>query len=283
MPVLSIQSSVVHGHVGNSAAAFALERLGIEVWPIDTVTLAHHPGHGGWRGHVSRSDEVAALIAGLDAIGVLKSCDAVLSGYLGDANLGAPLLDAVARVKRANAEALYLCDPVMGETARGFYVRAGIPEFFRDTALPLADILTPNAFELGWLADCAIGDLDAAHAAAETLIARGPRLIVVTGLERARQGRRWIGALAVTAQGAWLAECPFVAAPAHGAGDLFAALFLGRYLKSRTVPSALTHAVSAVHAVMHATRRQDRIELNLIGAQASLAAPKRLFKAEKIG
>ncbi|HYB11364.1 MAG TPA: pyridoxal kinase PdxY [Alphaproteobacteria bacterium] len=282
MAVLSIQSSVVHGHVGNSAAVFALQRLGVDVLPIDTVTLAHHPGRGGLHGHHLKPEEFFTLIDALDRIGVFKSCEAVLSGYLGDAALGPTILDVVARVKRANSRALYLCDPVMGERQKGTYVRPGIPEFFRTSALPLTDILMPNAFELGLLADCEVDGLEAALSAAGLLLARGPHLVVATGIVRKDRRCDWIGALAVTAKGAWLAESPFVEAPASGAGDLFAAVFLGRYLKGRDPAKALAHAVSTLHAVMTATRRKGGNELALIAAQAAIAAPKRLFKAEKM-
>jgi pyridoxine kinase len=283
MNVLSIQSSVSFGHVGNSAAVFVLERLGHEVMPLNTVTLAHHPGYGQWRGRVAEAQEMAALIAGLEEVGAIGRCDAVLSGYLGDAALGTPLLDAVARVKRANREALYLCDPVMGDSAKGFYVRAGIPDFFRDHAIAVADILMPNDFELAWLAKCRVDGVEAALTAARTLIPRGPRLVVVTGLDRRRGDDRKIANLAVTAETAWLAETPRVEAPANGAGDCFAALFLGQYLKRRDIATALSRASTAIHAVMAETTATGGSELALIPAQNVLARPKRLFKAERIG
>lgn len=287
MSVLSIQSSVSYGHVGNSAAAFALQRLGIETLPVSTVTLAHHPGHGAWRGRIAEPRELAALIDGLEAMGALAECDAVLSGYLGDVSLGAALLDAVWRVKAANPQALYCCDPVMGEHAKGFYVSAGIPEFFRDQAQPCADILLPNLFELGWLAKGegarAEWNIETAHAAARLLIARGPRLVVVKGLRRVVRGRQRIGALAVTAKTAWHAEAPLVEAPAYGAGDLFAALFLAHTLRGRNPARALELAVSVVHGVMARTAALGAHELALIPAQSQLAQPKRLFKAARIG
>lgn len=283
MNVLSIQSAVVVGHVGNSAARFALERLGHEVWPIDTVSLAFHPGHGRWCGRMAEPAELATLIDGLDEAGALARCDAVLSGYLGDAALGAPLLDAVARVKARRAEALYACDPVMGSGAKGFYVRDGIPAFFRDRALPRADILLPNAFELGWLTGREIDGIAAAHEAARSLLSRGPRLVVVKGLARRLGGKPRIGALAVTAKAAWHVEAPLVDAPADGAGDAFAALFLGHYLKRRGVPQALERAASGIHAVMTKTAALGGSELALIESQDALARPKRLFKAGRIG
>lgn len=286
MSILSIQSSVSFGHVGNSAAVLVLQRLGFEVWPLNTVTLAHHPGHGSWRGRVAEPTELATLVDGLAALGVLGGCRVVLSGYLGDAVLGPVLIEAAERAKRANPAALYCCDPVMGDATKGFYVRPGIPAFFRDVALPRADILAPNCFELGWLTDRAIENTGIALEAARALLQRGPRLVVVKGLRRTERGRARIGALAVTAEAAWRAETPFVEAPAEGAGDCFTALFLGQYLLRGAVAPALEATVSALHAVMVKTAARDGSgprALALIEAQAAFRAPKRLFKAEQIG
>ena len=283
MNVLSIQSSVVFGHVGNSAARLALERLGHEVWALDTVTLAHHPGYGGWHGRVTTAAELATLIAGLAECKAFQRCGAVLSGYLGEADLGAGLLDAVRRVKAANARALYACDPVMGDSVKGLYVRPGIPEFFRDRVLALADILLPNAFELGRLAGREIDGVEAALAAARSLLEHGPRLIVVKGLRKDSGKRSTIITLAVARKTAWSVECPAAPSAAHGAGDCFSALFLGHYLKRRSVRRALEQAVASVHAVMVRTAAQGGSELALVEAQDALRAPKRLFKAAKIG
>lgn len=300
MNVLSIQSFVAFGHVGNRAAILPLERLGHEVWPVNTVVLAHHPGYGAWRGRLAAPEEIKTLIDGLEARGVLGRCDAVLSGYLGDAALGPVLLDAVRRVRKANPKALYCCDPVMGDGARGFFVRAGIPEFFRDEAVPMADLLLPNAFELRWLTGFPVDDLASALAAARELIAQGargaplsfkeeagfarrPRLVVVTGLRRTVRGRSRIGALAVEALRAWHAEAPLIAVPANGAGDVFAALFLGHYLDGRRPGRALERAVSALHAVMAKTAALGSGELALVESQEAFLKPKRLFKAEKMG
>jgi pyridoxine kinase len=283
MNLLSIQSSVAYGHVGNSAAVPALQALGIEAWPVDTVTLAHHPGHGAWRGRVTEPAELSTLIEGLAAVGALDRCDGVLSGYLGDACQGPVLLDAVARVKAARPAALYCCDPVMGERDKGFYVRPGVPEFLRDRALPRADLLMPNLFELGWLVGREIDDIEGAREAARSLLARGPRLVVVKGPTRTAHGRPRIGALAVTARSAWRVETPLVDAPASGAGDLFAALFLGRHLRSRDPARALEHAVAAVHGVLTRTAADGTDELALVATRGLLSRPKRLFKAVKMG
>jgi pyridoxine kinase len=146
--ILSIQSSVAYGHVGNSAAVFPLQRLGHEVWPVLTVHFSNHTGYGAWRGPLLAPTDVADVINGIDDRGVLGEADAVLSGYQGDPAVGAVILDTVARVKGLNPDAVYCCDPVMGDVGRGMFVRPGIPEFMRDTVVPQADILTPNHFEL---------------------------------------------------------------------------------------------------------------------------------------
>lgn len=283
MNVISIQSSVAFGHVGNSAAVFALQRLGHEVWPIETAILAHHPGHGGWHGRVTTAEEMNVLLDGIEKIGALGSCDAVLSGYLGDPSQGNALMEAVRRVRAANPRACFACDPVMGDEAKGFYVRDGIPKFLLDRAVPAADIVFPNAFELGWLTDTRIADIESAHAAAASLIRRAPKLVVVTGLRQESPDGARIGALATDGANSWFADCPVVQAPANGTGDLFAALFLGRYLNDGDVPDALSHAVSAVYAVMAETARTKANELSLIAAQDELLRPKRLFKPRKIG
>ena len=273
------------GHVGNSAAAFVLQRLGHEVWPIATIVLAHHPGHGPAPGRTATPGEIAALLDGLAARGAFARCDAVLSGYLGGPALGPVVLDAVARVRAANQRAIYCCCPVMGERAKGFYVRAGIPEFFRDQAVPHADLVILNPFELAFLAGHPVDDANAALAAARALLARGPRSVVATGLARAEGGKSWIGALLAEAAGpAWLAEAPMVEAPASGAGDLFAALFLGHLLRGGGPVRALERAVAATHAVMIATAASGAADLALIPTQAALAGGRKLlFKARRIG
>src|SRR3954463_3900686 len=149
--IMSIQSSVAYGHVGNSAAVFPLQRLGHEVWPVLTVHFSNHTGDRAWRGALLAPGGVREVIAGIEDRGVLGDVDAVLSGYQGDPAVGGIILDTVARVKELNPDAVYCCDPVLGDVGRGIFVRAGIPEFMRDTVVPRADILTPNHFELDFL------------------------------------------------------------------------------------------------------------------------------------
>src|SRR3984893_7061980 len=185
LTILSIQSSVAYGHVGNSAAVFPLQRIGVEVWPVNTVHFSNHTGYGSWRGMILPVDGVAEVILGIEERGVLHECDGVLSGYMGDASLGEVVLDAFQRVKRANPNAVYCCDPVMGDVGRGFFVRPGIPELMRDSAVPTATIITPNQFELEYLVNRTVTNLESALAAVDLVMAMGPRVILVTRLRRA--------------------------------------------------------------------------------------------------
>src|SRR5579885_2018792 len=181
--VLSVQSRVAYGHVGNAASVFPLQRLGIEAWALDTVAFSNHTGHGKWRGAAVAAAEIAALFEGIAALGVLPQIDAVLSGYLGSAATGPVLIDIVARVRQANPRALFCCDPVIGDIDTGSYVTEGIAEFFRDQALALADIVTPNRFELEYLTGARIATIAEATRAAQALRARGPGVVLLTSLD----------------------------------------------------------------------------------------------------
>jgi pyridoxine kinase len=279
--VLSIQSTVAYGRVGQRAAVLALERLGHDVWPVDTVAFSNHPAHGGFRGRVVPAAEVAELVAGLEARGVLGRCDAVLSGYLGDPATAAVVDTAVARVRALNPRALYCCDPVVGEVGRGVYVRPGIPEAFRDRLVPAADIVTPNPFELELLGDRGPATLDAARAAADRVRRRGARLVVATGL-RLAETPDCQTVLAVADEGTWLVHAPHRAVRVHGTGDLFAALFLGAFLGRRDVPAALAHAVGALDAVLAMAEATGAEELPLVAAQEALVRPPVRYAPDRL-
>jgi len=180
--LLSIQSHVAYGHVGNASAVFPLQRMGIEVWPIHTVQFSNHTGYGAWRGRVFDGAAIDEIMEGIAERGVLSRCDGVLSGYMGSADIGHAIVGAVARVREANPAALYACDPVIGDVGRGIFVRPGIPEFMRDVALPVADIITPNHFELEYLAEMEVKTLAEVREATKRLHDRGPRVILVTSL-----------------------------------------------------------------------------------------------------
>ena len=277
--VLSLQSRVAYGHAGNAASVFSLQRLGVEAWALDTVAFSNHTGHGQWRGAAVPPAEIAGLFDGIAALGVLPGIDAVLSGYLGDAATGPVLLDIVARVRKANPQALICIDPVIGDTDTGSYVTEGIAEFFRDQALALADIVTPNQFELEFLSGRTIATLGEAAAAAAALRARGPGIVLVTSLGAAPDQMTM---LAAGPDGAWAIETPRLPVMLNGCGDVTAALCLGHLLHGRSVADALALTASAIFAVIETTVRHGRYELALVAAQAEIAAPTRRFASRRL-
>jgi pyridoxine kinase len=286
--VLSIQSHVAYGHVGNAAAVFPLQRLGIDVWPVMTVQFSNHPGYGSFRGRVLPADHVAEVVEGLVSLGVLDRCDAVLTGYIGDPSLGEVALNAVARMKSRAPGALYACDPVMGDAATGLFVQETIPTFMRERALPAADILTPNVFELEVLAGGGVSTIEDAVALALRLIGQGPRIVLVTSLVHGNTRPGTVEVLCVTRSGAWRVVTPFLDLDPmpNGAGDMLSALFLGHLLKmgrhTDAAPAAMEAAVAAVYAVMEKTVEQGGRELALVAAGDVLVAPARRFAAEAV-
>ena len=281
-PILSIQSHVVLGHVGNSAAVFALQRLGREVWPIMTVQFSSHTGYAGWRGRAFDAGMIDECVAGLEAIGALARCAGLLTGYLGKAEIGEAALRALANIRAANREAAYACDPVIGRVGRGSYVAEGVGEFFRDRALPLATIATPNAFELEWLTGERAGDLSAARGAIAALRRRGPLVVVAKSLMLEDTPADALDMLAGDEAGFWRLRTPKLPIAVNGAGDLFAALFFHHWLERRATPEALSRAASSVHAIVTATETAGSRELAVVAAQDELVRPSRLFAAEAV-
>lgn len=267
--VLSIQSRVAYGHVGNAAAQFTLQRLGHSVWPVETAYLSNHLGHPTWRGRFPESAEVAEVVQGLHELGVLSRCDAVLSGYLGSRGNGRTVAAAVAAVREANPDAVYACDPVMGDRGIGLFVGEDVPAVFAETLLPLADLAFPNAFELEYLTGVGTGTLAGALDAASQLLGTmcAGATVVVTSLLRDDAAAGEIETLAVSAAGAWLVATPRYDAPPHGAGDCFAALFLGHQLCGHGIEEALGLAATAIHGVVAASAAAGTDELLLVPSQ----------------
>ena len=282
MNVLSVQSSVAYGHVGNSAAVFPLQRMGFEVWPVNTVHFSNHTGYGEWRGPVLPAEDIAGVIRGIEDRDVLPTCDAVLSGYMGDASLGEVIVGAVGRVKELNPGALYCCDPVMGDEGRGFFVRPGIPEFMRDVAVPAANVITPNQFELEFLTGSKIRDLDDALQASDKARRLGPETVLTTSLRRRDASEDTIEMLAVSDDGAWLVETPLLPLEVNGAGDATAALFLAHLLRGGGPSEALSMTASTIHAILDETHRTGSREIRLIPAQDAIVNPPHRFETTKV-
>jgi pyridoxine kinase len=282
MNILSIQSHVAYGHVGNAAATFPLQRLGAEVWPIHTVQFSNHTGYGAWRGEVFGAPLVRELVAGIEERGVLASCDGVLSGYMGAAEIGGVILDAVARVKAANARARYCCDPVIGDAGRGVFVRPGIPEFMRERAVPAADIVTPNQFELDYLAGRTSETIAEAIRACGALQAMGPATVLVTSLHLEDTPKDAVDLLACGPDGRFRLRTPLLDLSVNGAGDAIAALFFFHVLSGRSTADSLSRAASSIFGVLKQTKEAGAREILLVAAQEEWVRPSRVFRAEAV-
>jgi pyridoxine kinase len=283
MNLISIQSHVAYGHVGNSAAVFALQRLGCEVWPVHTVQFSNHTGYGAWKGEVFAAAWIGEVIAGMAGIGVLGNCDGVLSGYVGAVETGEAILAAIGRVKAANPAASYCCDPVIGNRARGEFVRPGIAEFMRERAVPAAQVVTPSHFELDRLAGRETRSLAAILSAVDHIHARGPGAVLVTSVRSDETPDGSLDIIASDSSGRHLVRTPRLETPANGAGDLIAALFFFHYLRGGAVAEALARATSSVFGLLRRTRDAGASEIALIAAQDELVTPSETFTPVGIG
>lgn len=279
--VLSIQSSVAYGHAGNSGAVFPLQRLGHEVWPVYTVQFSNHTGYGEWRGQVFTPDAVADVIRGIEERGVFPRCDAVLSGYQGAPQMGEVILDAVAKVKAANPGAIYCADPVLGDVGRGFYVEPGIPEFMRDHVVPAADIITPNQFELNFLAGRDIESVEELLTAADELREMGPQTVLVTSVQTRDTPADAVRMAVVTGEGAWMVTTPYLPMYVSGSGDATAAIFLARSM-TESPADALADTADSVFAMMSATHEAGVEEILLVESQEAIAHPGRRFEVAQL-
>lgn len=286
MNILSIQSHVSYGHVGNSAAVFPLQRLGHEVWPVYTVNFSNHTGYGQWGGSPIPASEVTAIISAMEQRGALAQVDVVLSGYQGGTDIADAILDAVARVKAANPSATYTCDPVMGNAKSGCFVNPAIPELLRERVVPKADLVTPNQFELGYLAGMEVQTLEETLKAVDAVMAMGPRAVLVTSVFRPDAAPGTIEMLAADANGAWLVTTPHLPFKANGSGDVTAALFTAHYSQHfgamGSAKLALERTKASMFELLDLTHRSGQRELQLVQAQESYVNPKVQFAAQQV-
>lgn len=282
MNILSIQSHVAYGHVGNASAVFPMQRLGVEVWPIHTVQFSNHTGYGSWKGRVFDGPAIEELVEGIAERGVLVRCDGVLSGYMGSADIGNAILSAVARVRALNPEALYCCDPVIGDVGRGIFVRPGIPEFMRDQAVPAADIVTPNQFELDYLSGVTVETLDDVKQAIATVHALGPKAVLVTSVETRETPADMVDLIAGEGGRFWRVRTPKLSLSVNGAGDAIAALFLVHYARARSAPAALAEAAASVYGLLKRTEEAGSREILTIAAQDEFVSPTYRFTVEEV-
>lgn len=257
--VISIQSQVVHGHVGNSAALFPMQAAGLEVAAIPTVLFSNTPDYPTLRGAALPADLFADLLRGAEERGLPQRATWLLTGYIGSVEVAELLAGFVARCKAANPALRYLCDPVMGDHGPGLYVPEAIAGVIRDRLLPLADLATPNSFELACLAGHDIARLeDLLPAVAALRLMPGAR-IIATGCMLAETPAGQMESLVVT-QGDGAATIgrhptPHLPIALAGTGDLFAALLVAFLARGRDLPAAIDLAQRLTgQALAHAGR-----------------------------
>lgn len=282
MNILSIQSHVAYGHVGNASATFAMQRLGHEVWPIHTVQFSNHTGYGSWKGQVFDSSLIDDCVEGISERGVLGTCDGVLSGYVGAPAIGDSILKAVKRVRDANPKAAYACDPVIGDVGRGIFVRPGVPEFFRDQAVPAADLITPNHFELDFLVGRPSTSMEEVRASIAGLHTLGPKVALVTSLIVDGTPDDALDIVASDGHALWRARSRRLPLSINGAGDAIAALFYVHWLTTHSVPEALSRSVSSVFGLLNRTVEAGSREIVLIAAQDEIVRPSTIIPAVQV-
>ncbi|MBG8558442.1 pyridoxal kinase PdxY [Pseudomonas qingdaonensis] len=282
--LLAIQSHVVFGHAGNSAAVFPMQRVGVNVWPLNTVQFSNHTQYGQWTGEVLAPEQIPALVDGIATIGELGNCDAVLSGYLGSAAQGRAILTGVVRIKAVNPNALYLCDPVMGHPEKGCIVPAEVSDFLLDEAVAVADVLCPNQLELDSFCGRRAESLEDCVAMARSLLARGPKAVLVKHLAYPGRKAEDFEMLLVTAEGSWHLQRPLLAFARQpvGVGDLTSGLFLARVLLGDSWVAAFEFTAAAVHEVLLETQACTSYELELVRAQDRIMHPRVRFEARRL-
>jgi pyridoxine kinase len=280
--VLSIQSAVAYGHVGNSAAVFPLQRIGVEVMPVYTVNFSNHTGYGAWRGPLISPDDVRDVINGIEDRGAFPEIDVILSGYQGSEGIADVILDAVARIKEANPDAIYACDPVMGNAKSGCFVAPAIPVLLRERVVPAADLITPNQFELGYLTETEPDSLASTLESVDLARASGPRTVLVTSVERPDREEGTIEMLAVDDRGAWIVQTPLLPMKANGSGDVTAALFTAHYRRTGEAGDALARTASSVYDLLANTLESGERELRLVESQEAYAHPRMQFEVRQV-
>ncbi|MDG6881703.1 Pyridoxamine kinase [Phocoenobacter uteri] len=283
--VLSIQSHVVYGYAGNKAAVFPMQMLGVDTWALNTVQFSNHTQYGKWTGMVIPQEQITEIVQGIDNIDSLSECDAVLSGYIGAASQGSAILDAVAKIKAINPNAIYFCDPVMGHPDKGCIVADGVAEFLRDEAMTKADIIAPNLVELRELTGLEVENFAQALEAVKVIRSKGPKKVLVKHLSKVGQDPSQFEMLLANEEGIWHISRPlheFKAKDPVGVGDLTSGIFLANLLNGKSDLEAFEHTANAVNDVMSVTQQSGKYELQIIAAREFIANPISQYKAVKI-
>lgn len=299
--VLSVQSHVVHGYVGNKAAVFPLQLLGFDVDVINSVHFSNHTGYkSGWEGSVMNGSELESILLGLERNQLLDQVGHVLTGYIGSESFLRSVLKVLQKVKEQNNSARYVCDPVFGDNGE-FYAPQELVPIYRKEIIPLADVVTPNQFEAEQLTGLSIKTLKDAKSACDILHELGPEYVIITSaalIDDDSKGEEKITILASkrcknnsseeTEYERWCIDSPILPGRYTGTGDLCAALFLAWTAKEPgDLSSALQKVISTMYSVIKRTMEKNgetvaSNELRIIQSKELIEAPPVLFHARRI-
>lgn len=261
--VISIQSQVVYGHVGNSAAVLPMQARGLNVAAVPTTLLSNHPGYETMRGRVLEPELVSDLLRGVEERGLIETSRYIVSGYLGSRANGAVVADFVQRARKINPQITYICDPVMGDTGLGVFVAEQVMECIINQLVPLADLLTPNQFEVGLISG----------SQAQTYTALADKLAAIQSFNQARLVTTGCilddtpyGSLenVVFEGGAGIRlKSPRIPAVPVGTGDLFTGLLTADLVYGQSLADAARNAAATVLEIVGHMAAQGAYEMQL--------------------
>nr|WP_179188687.1 pyridoxal kinase [Kiloniella majae] len=284
--IISAQSHVCYGHVGNSAAAFPMQKLGVSVHSVPTTILSNHPAHSSFYGQAIESDLLRDLFSGLEERGAFHESAGFQSGYLATLDNGHVIEKAVKRFKACNPQGIYCLDPVMGDVEKGFFVQAGIPELIAQKLLPLADIITPNKFEFDALTATSCQSSicqnhnDMVAAARKLMEDFNLRCVVITSADFGE--KETTHTLVVRREDATLYTTPFLQNGPSGTGDLFTGMFIARILMGQDEMEAADSSLNAVYSIIKHTVTSNLRELDIITHQECIIDSTRIITQNKM-
>lgn len=270
--ILTIQSHVVYGHAGNAAAAFPLQRLGHKTSILNLLQFSNHTGYGKWGGKAICVEELEEVLAGLNDVGVYEELDCIITGYLGSQEQVYALAKFIKAVKAVNPNVFYCCDPVIGDEHTGMYVKQEVADVINDELVSIADLITPNRYELAKLTKSDINSVDDILELNKTFLTRGTRVLATSSVfEEAKTGM-----LFQEKENEYLTiEMPLfdINYTVRGTGDVVAAVFMGNYFLTNDFKEAMQKTANTMHGIVKYTSEYDLPELAIIQNQELIVTP----------
>jgi pyridoxine kinase len=304
--VLSIQSHVVHGYVGNKAAVFPLQLLGFDVDFINSVHFSSHTGYKHFpHGEVMNGNQLRTILKGLEDNGLLEDIGYMLTGYIGSISFLEAVLDVLKTVKTHNPNLRFVCDPVMGDNGK-FYVPQELAKVYQDVVIPQADVVTPNQFEAEQLTGIKVNSMLTAKRACEALHAMGPSIVFITSAimedqdggasknisifasKRISSSKSETNNKTDTVYEMWRIECPLIPGNFTGTGDVTASLLLGHLAKtSDDLPVVMEKVINTMYVLIDRTHKAKGLtvqstKLKLIQSKDIIESPPTTFKAVRV-